>query len=499
MALPVAARCACDQTATIIGDAMLDRYVYGDVCRISPEAPVMILNANSTEDRLGGAAAAASFLRHLGVHVSLQTAVGDDQNGSVLTQLLTEQGIATSSVLRDADRVTTVKERILGGRPQREPRQILRVDHETRRPLSGELTSRLLGAIPHYAPNSHILVLSDYGKGICTERLVRELVQICRIRNIPLLVDPARGAVLNKYYGVSLLKPNRDEAGELTGRNISSIEMAMEAAVEIQHRGDIETVVITLDQIGCVFVTHGQPPVHLPTEASQITDITGAGDMFLAALAYAVGNGQDLPEAVRLANRAAGLEVRRLGATPVSLPELELASVSRAMGTEKKVVSFAELSAIRNQHRSLGHKLVFTNGCFDLFHAGHLHSLEQARQLGDVLIVGLNSDDSVRRLKGPSRPLITAEQRARILAALACVAYVVIYEDDTPCRILAELQPDVLVKGGTYTAGQVVGREIVEVYGGRIVLISPQPNVSTTSLVSRIQESAHVATDDHGM
>ncbi|MFN9233696.1 MAG: bifunctional heptose 7-phosphate kinase/heptose 1-phosphate adenyltransferase, partial [Planctomyces sp.] len=239
MALPVAARCACDQTATIIGDAMLDRYVYGDVCRISPEAPVMILNANSTEDRLGGAAAAASFLRHLGVHVSLQTAVGDDQNGSVLTQLLTEQGIATSSVLRDADRVTTVKERILGGRPQREPRQILRVDHETRRPLSGELTSRLLGAIPHYAPNSHILVLSDYGKGICTERLVRELVQICRIRNIPLLVDPARGAVLNKYYGVSLLKPNRDEAGELTGRNISSIEMAMEAAVEIQHRGDI--------------------------------------------------------------------------------------------------------------------------------------------------------------------------------------------------------------------------------------------------------------------
>ncbi|MFN6150006.1 MAG: D-glycero-beta-D-manno-heptose 1-phosphate adenylyltransferase [Planctomyces sp.] len=314
-----------------------------------------------------------------------------------------------------------------------------------------------------------------------------------------MLVDPARGAVLNKYYGVSLLKPNRDEAGELTGRNISSIEMAMEAAVEIQHRGDIETVVITLDQIGCVFVTHGQPPVHLPTEASQITDITGAGDMFLAALAYAVGNGQDLPEAVRLANRAAGLEVRRLGATPVSLPELELASVSRAMGTEEKVVSFAELSAIRNLHRSLGHKLVFTNGCFDLFHAGHLHSLEQARQLGDVLIVGLNSDDSVRRLKGPSRPLITAEQRARILAALACVAYVVIYEDDTPCRILAELQPNVLVKGGTYTAGQVVGREIVEVYGGRIVLISPQPNVSTTSLVSRIQESAHVATDDHGM
>jgi D-beta-D-heptose 7-phosphate kinase/D-beta-D-heptose 1-phosphate adenosyltransferase len=237
----------------------------------------------------------------------------------------------------------------------------------------------------------------------------------------------------------------------------------------------------------------------LPTEASQITDITGAGDMFLAALAYAVGNGQDLLEAVRLANRAAGLEVRRLGATPVSLSELQFASVSRAIGTEQKVVSFAELSAIRDQHRSLGHTLVFTNGCFDLFHAGHLHSLEQARQLGDVLIVGLNSDESVRRLKGNGRPLITAGQRAQILAALACVAYVVIYEDDTPCRILAELQPDVLVKGGTYTASQVVGREIVEAYGGRIVLISPQPDMSTTSLVSRIQESAHVATDDHGM
>lgn len=499
MALPVTTRSTCDRTAIIIGDAMLDRYIYGDVCRISPEAPVMIVNANNTEDRPGGAGAAASFLRHLGVRVSLLSAVGDDQNGSVLSQLLTEQGIDTNGIFRDADRVTTVKERILGGRPQREPRQILRIDHETRKPLSEELTSRLLNEAVHNNLGADVLLVSDYGKGICTKRLLQELVQFCRVRNTPLLVDPSRGADLSKYYGVSLLKPNRDEAGELTGRNICSIEMAMEAAVEIQHRGDIETVVITLDQDGCVFVTHGQPPVHLPTEASQITDITGAGDMFLAALAYAVGNGQDLLEAVRLANRAAGLEVRRLGATPVSLPELELASVSRAKGTEEKVVSFAELSAIRDQHRSLGHTLVFTNGCFDLFHAGHLHSLEQARQLGDVLIVGLNSDESVRRLKGNGRPLITAGQRAQILAALACVAYVVIYEDDTPCRILAELQPDVLVKGGTYTASQVVGREIVEAYGGRIVLISPQPDMSTTSLVSRIQESAHVATDDHGM
>ena len=486
-------------SALVVGDVMLDRYVFGEASRVSPEAPVLILEAGEIENRPGGATGVAKFLSVLGVDVSLAGVVGCDEPGDSLVRLLTDANIDCRFVMPDPDRKTTLKERFLGGHPQRQPCQMLRVDHETRSPLPDSLAGAILERILSTAESCDVILLVDYAKGVCTEFLVQELIGVGRRNGIPVLVDPGRGVPLNRYRGAWLLKPNRTEASEMAGQKIMSAKQALEAAAAIMSACDIENLVITLDSDGSVLATREGIQQHLPTQARQVADITGAGDMFLAALSLAVGNRIELFDALLIANSAAGLEVEMIGSAAISPQDLQ-DSLARCSPCEvSKLIRREALAGLRDNCRRAGKRIVFTNGCFDLLHSGHVRCLEEARMMGDVLVVGLNSDTGITRLKGNNRPIISQDDRIRMLSALSCVSFVVLFGEDTPCPLLKLLQPDVLVKGGTYSTDEVVGRDIVEHYGGRVEVVSMTPGISTSALISRIldREMSHVAADNH--
>jgi D-beta-D-heptose 7-phosphate kinase/D-beta-D-heptose 1-phosphate adenosyltransferase len=357
------------------------------------------------------------------------------------------------------------------------------------------------------------VLISDYAKGTCTPGLLERIIHAARERGLPVLVDPARISDYSRYQGATLVKPNRRQAGLATGRAIRSPADALDVGRELVQRYGFEAVVVTLDGEGMVMVTADGTAEHVPTRPRQVCDITGAGDMALAMLGICGAAGMSVRESVELANVAAGLEVERLGVAPVTRAEIAAAlrhSGTRASsrdgspsrpgrirnpdqrqaaspGRNGKLVTLDEMVSLAAAYRRDGKTVVFTNGCFDLLHVGHASYLEEAAALGDVLVVGLNSDASVRRLKGPERPIVAERDRAALLAALSCVDHVVLFEEDTPHRLLEAIRPDVLVKGGTYTVDQVVGHEIVERYGGRVCVTSTQPGVSTTKLVADIR------------
>jgi D-beta-D-heptose 7-phosphate kinase/D-beta-D-heptose 1-phosphate adenosyltransferase len=539
----------------VLGDIMLDQYTWGRAERVSPEAPVLVVQADTCEVRLGGAGAVAGLLRGLDAEVLLAGIVGDDPEGRIVRQLLDETGIDGRLALTDVDRPTTHKQRFLATVEQRQPHQILRVDHERTHPLARELAESLAGATEKELPNVDALLISDYAKGVCTPELLARVIGAAREQGLPVLVDPARIGDYERYRGATLVKPNRREAELVTGWAIHSPADALEAGRELV-RYDLQAVVVTLDGDGMVLVTAEGTAEHVPTWERQVADITGAGDMVLAVLGLyeaeksksdkgekcendrvdksnsrkveesgrrgdsEVGRGAGLFEggqiglrgAVELANVAAGLEVERVGVAPVTRREIAEA-VQKKKGTgpicrngpkgashkldlspfssrgSTKVITLDEMVALAAAYRHQGKTVVFTNGCFDLLHVGHVTYLEQAATLGDVLVVAVNSDASVRRLeKGPDRPIVPEADRAAMLAALACVDHVLIFEEATPHRLLEAIRPDVLVKGGTYTVDQVVGHEIVERYGGRVCVTGMQPGVSTTQLVGRIRK-----------
>lgn len=486
-------------TAIVVGDLMLDRYVFGEASRISPEAPVMILEAKETEDRAGGGAAVALFLSKLGSQAKLAGVIGCDEPGEALHNLLSAAGVDCCSVVSISNRQTTMKERFLGSQEQRRPHQMLRVDHETRTHVSESVADEILQKVDTICRSADVILVTDYAKGVCTDYLVQRLIEMGIRHRIPVLVDPGRGVPLSRYCGAWLLKPNRTEASEMIGQSITSVEQAMAAATRIMEQSDIEHLVITLDGDGSVFTTRDAPPRHLATNARQVADITGAGDMFLAALGLAVGNRMKLDKAIMVANSAAGIEVERTGSVAISLNELHRTLVRHEPDDLGKVISREALAAIKADCRRNSQKIVFTNGCFDLLHTGHIDCLSEARRLGDVLVVGINSDRSVARLKGSNRPVVPLRDRIRMLTALTCVSFVVVFEEDTPCALLRLLQPDVLAKGGTYGPDEVIGREIVEQYGGRIAMLSVTEGISTSKLISRIQdrELIDVATNNH--
>lgn len=488
-------------SAIVIGDLMVDKYLFGEASRISPEAPVIVLDAAETEFVAGGAAGVATFLQSFGAKVSVAGVVGSDAMGQTLIERLNAQGINCKAVMPDENRVTTTKERFLGTQEQRQPRQILRVDHETRTPISEAIADRILSFVAAHIDTTDLLLVADYAKGVCTESLVQRLVHLARANGIPLLVDPGRGVPSNRYTGAWLLKPNRTEASAMTGRPIQCVEEAKEAAIAIMSQVKVDHLIITLDADGAVFAARDEVPQHVPTGVRQVADITGAGDMFLAALALALGNGLDRSKAVEIANYAAGLEVERIGSCPISLEALVRSFEPGSLSSGSKLVSRESLVRIRDSCRQSGKRIVFTNGCFDLLHVGHVACLEEARKLGDILVVGLNSDAGVRGLKGCERPIVTQSERVRMLTALSCVSYVVLFDEDTPCSLLKLLRPDVLVKGGSYRPHEVVGHEIVEQYGGRVELMKPIPGISTSQLIERIQnrELRDVAANDYTM
>ena len=498
----------------IVGDAMLDRYTWGDAERVSPEAPVLVLRADECEVRLGGAASVAVLLRGLEASVTLAGVIGDDASGRTVRRLLAEAGIDATRLVVDPARPTTTKERFLGRAANRHAHQILRVDTESRTPLDEELAKRMtreIGAlIPEFATTPHAAVLiSDYAKGVCTPELVASVIAAGRAAGMPVLVDPARGADYAIYRGATLLKPNRLEAEMALGHAIASPAEALLAATTLRECYDCEAVVITLDRDGLVLATAAGAE-HFPITPRAVYDITGAGDMVLAMLGLGLAAGLPLPIATQLAYVAAGLEVQQPGVTPISrgdvLRELErLSSAERDAiphfgadaghrnheARRSKLITLDEAECLAAEYRHAGRTVVFTNGCFDLLHVGHVRCLEEARHEGEILFVAINSDASVRRLKGPERPVIPQDDRAQLLAALSCVDHVLIFDDATPHRLLHAIRPDVLVKGGTTT--DIVGREVVEAYGGRVALTGQMPGLSTTRLVQQLRSDQFLA------
>lgn len=478
----------------VVGDVILDRYITGAAERVSPEAPVVVIRAESDEVRLGGAASVAALLLGLGADVLLASMVGDDQAAATVRRLCQDEGIDCSLLGMDGSRQTTVKERFLGSAWQRAGQQMLRVDHESREPLDDRLATELGENIAARLKDVSAVLVSDYGKGVCTDLLLATLISAANRAGIPVLVDPARGAPIERYRGTQLVKANRVEAEMLSGMRVVTPHDALLAAEDIRVQIDLPAVVVTLDQDGCVLSQTDDTTRVFGTRVRSVCDVTGAGDMFLAVLGLCAGAGIELVEALPLANVAAGLEVERLGVSVITREELAQAltrggnpnSGEARLRDLSKVVSDEHASRLAEQHRRDGRRVVFTNGCFDLLHAGHVRCLQDAARLGDILFVAINSDASVRQLKGPDRPLYSQDDRATLLAALTGVSHMLIFDDETPHRLLRLLRPDVLAKGGT--TAEIVGHEVVESYGGEVLHLRQFGANSTTNTVRQIRQ-----------
>ncbi|HID78209.1 MAG TPA: bifunctional heptose 7-phosphate kinase/heptose 1-phosphate adenyltransferase [Planctomycetaceae bacterium] len=461
--------------------------IHGDAERVSPEAPVLVLAFRSDEYRLGGAASVAFLARHLGAEVTLCGVVGDDADGRRLRQLLAEAGIHQTLVFTDPDRPTTAKHRFVGRAGGRGPQQMLRLDREWRQPVALgvqlRLTRQLSGQLGHY----DAVLVSDYHKGLCVPRLLAWVIQAAGQERVPVVVDPARIDDYSRYQGATVVKPNRPEAERATGRTIGTPQQALQAARDLRRRIEAEAVLVTLESDGMALACGDGSGELIPTTPRPVRDVTGAGDMVLAVLGLGLAAGLCFSESAQLANMAAGLEVQRWGVAALSPSEIREGLSPTGRTPSGKLVTLDRMVQLARSYRSAGRTIVLTNGCFDLLHAGHAACLEEAAKLGDVLVVALNTDRSVRRLKGPGRPVIGQQQRAALVAALGCVHHVLIFDEQTPHKVLRRLQPDVLVKGGTYSPQQVVGHEVVEAYGGKVCVTTKVEGISTTAILQCIR------------
>jgi len=468
----------------VVGDVLLDRYLWGDVDRISPEAPIPVFKVGREEHRLGGAGSVTTMLAALDSDVALAAVVGEDPEGRVTRELLEETGVGTGAVVTTPDRVSTLKERLLGRTHSRHPQQMIRVDREQSDPIGAELAGRLLAAIEEQLGATDLVMISDYDKGVCAGEFVPRVVELARRRNLPVVADPVRDVDYSRYRGCRCITPNRLEASLALGMEIVTPEDGLAAARRLLDFG-IESVMVTLDRDGIAWADRQGNERLFLIRPRQVYDITGAGDMVLSTLGYAMASGVAWDRTVELANLAGGLEVERLGVMPVTRRELLAALNNGGYAPTQKIVSIGELLAALERRRREDQKVVMTNGCFDLLHPGHVASLREARKHGDLLVVGLNSDRSIREIKGPDRPVVDQQGRAEMLAALACVDYVVIFDEASVAPLVGQVLPDVLAKSAQYSHEQVVSHEIVEAAGGRVVRVPMRGNYSTTELARR--------------
>jgi D-beta-D-heptose 7-phosphate kinase/D-beta-D-heptose 1-phosphate adenosyltransferase len=470
----------------VVGDVMLDRYVWGDAERISQEAPVILLHADKREERLGGASSVATMLRALGARVALAGVVGADRDASRAREILGELGIDHEGVIGDADRPTTVKERYIGRAQHRHPQQMIRVDYEVRAPLSADIENKVVQVIVSQLKKVDVVLISDYDKGVCTPSVMAKVIAAAVGRGVRVLADPIRGKDYRKYHGCSAITPNRLEAGLATGRVLATTEQALQAARELQQSLDLEAAIVTLDKDG-MGLAHRDGRLQLfPTRPRQVYDITGAGDMVMSVLGMALAAGADHDLAIRLANIAGGLEVEKIGVATVTRDEILRDLLRTAAPANGKVKRRDALVQEIESRRRMGQRVAFTNGCFDILHAGHVQYLQEARAQADLLVVGVNSDDSVRRLKGTGRPVNSVEARANVLAALQAVDYVTVFEESTPLELIHVVHPDVLVKGADYRKEEVVGAAFVESYGGRVHLAELRQGYSSSNILQAL-------------
>jgi D-beta-D-heptose 7-phosphate kinase/D-beta-D-heptose 1-phosphate adenosyltransferase len=464
----------------VVGDLMLDRYVYGEVRRISPEAPIPVFRMGHEETMLGGAGNVVRNLAALGAGTSFVAVVGDDPEGHALIEMVGRESRVEPNLLVERGRITTQKTRFVAG-----GQQLLRADRETTEPIGAASIARALELAADALTDHDVLVLSDYAKGMLPPALVEPLIEEARARDRTVLVDP-KGSDLARYRGATVLTPNRAELAAAVGLATETDEQVAEAAARALDQAEAETILVTRGPQGMSLVGRGGAVEHLPTEAREVFDVSGAGDTVIATFAAALAGGVAMPAAARLANLAAGIVVGKLGTAAVWRDDLVRAlHAAERLAEETKIVSLAAAADQVARWRARGQTIVFTNGCFDLLHPGHLGLIAQAKAAGRRLVVGLNTDRGVARLKGPGRPVQSEAHRAKVLASLAAVDLVVPFDEDTPIELIAALRPDALVKGADYTVETVVGADLVRSWGGRVLLAELTPGYSTTATLER--------------
>ncbi|MES2502026.1 MAG: D-glycero-beta-D-manno-heptose-7-phosphate kinase [Pseudomonadota bacterium] len=467
------------QHALVIGDVMLDRYLIGSVGRISPEAPVPIVLLNQQNERAGGAANVAANLALLGIKTHMIGCVGDDSEGATLVKLLQQLAIDTSGIYTSKNRPTIAKTRVLSGH-----QQMLRLDQESNAAFNDAENAGLNTAIKQQlALKPSVVILSDYAKGLLSEATCQAIIAQCKASNITVLVDP-KGRDYSKYSGATALTPNKKETAEACDTTIDDADLISKAST-LKKQLNLSFLAVTRGEEGISLIddkTH-----HLPAIAKQVFDVSGAGDTVIATLAAGLMHNLSVLQSLQLANIAAAVVVGKVGTVPISQADL-LEALASQQGSKQasKVCDLDALNLKVNAWKKANQKIVFTNGCFDLLHAGHVTYLEAAKKRGDKLILGLNTDRSVSAIKGPTRPVVHENDRARVLAALESVDAVILFDEDTPLNLINAIKPSVIAKGSDYTAEQVVGGKEVQSWGGEIALIDLVEGRSTSNIIKKM-------------
>lgn len=465
----------------VVGDLMIDEFVWGDVDRISPEAPVQVVAVNNEDYTLGGSGNVVNNLIALGAEVSTLGVVGDGRDGELLLSKLAGLGSNTDGIIQEAGRPTTKKTRIIA-----EHQQVLRIDRETRKAVSPETFAAIVKLAEKMIPDVDVIIISDYGKGLINRELIVKLTDLAKASGKLTIADP-KGLDFSKYAGISILTPNRKEASLASGLEITDEQSLTAAGKVLLEKTGIENLLITCGKDGMVFFEGGRHPYPIRTRAREVYDVSGAGDTVIAALGLGIAAGLSHKAAVALANTAAGIVVGKVGTATVTPGELRRALQESTDSTATKHKSLNELAEICRKLRNDRKRIVLTNGCFDLLHVGHIQLFSASKQLGDVLIVALDDDESVRQIKGADRPVITATERVGILSALDSVDYVVVFATGNLAEVMTSIRPDILTKGSNYESEAVQGREIVERYGGRVALIPITEDISSTRIINNIK------------
>lgn len=465
----------------VIGDLMIDEYLWGTIDRISPEAPVPVVSAERATYTLGGAGNVIKNLASLGAQVSVASVIGTGTNADILLKNFADMKVDVSGLIRDPNRPTTKKTRIIAAN-----QQVLRIDRETTRPIPERAVSHICNFLEKHISEYHAILLSDYGKGLLSPDLLKRLINITNSYNKPVIVDP-KGLDFRKYSGASIITPNKKEASLAAGIEIKDTDSLIAAGEKLLANIPVENVLITCGKNGMVLLEGGNQPYMIPAKARQVFDVSGAGDTVLAVLGVAVAAGLPLAEGATLANIAAGIVVGKVGTAPIEKEEFQEALNIAEKRPISKLKDLATLTSLLNNLKADGKTIVLTNGCFDLLHAGHIRFLAKAKDMGDVLIVALDTDESVRSLKGQGRPILGEKERVQIISALDSVDYVTVFSSDKLFDLLATLRPDILTKGSNYTNETVLGHEIVEQLGGRVEIVPITEGISSSQIINQIK------------
>ncbi len=477
----------------LVGDFMLDKYVWGEVKRISQEAPIPVINVTSEEVRPGGAGSVANNLAELGANVYCCGVIGNDDEGKRLREMLNNLMIETDGIVEDCDRPTTVKVRVMGHLQSagRGVQQLLRIDYEKTDDIQEKIQNEIINKIKDKVQHLDVILVSDMNKGAVSKQIVEAVINYGKKQKIPVIVDPRYGDDYSNYKGATAIAPNRYETELSTGIKITGIDSLKAAGKKLLKDLSLEYVIITADKDGMFLCNKNGEYNLIHTVPKDVYDVSGAGDMVLSVLGFVAGGGNSFEDAAAIANVAAGIEVGKIGAMPISRSEIlsELMGGPNPLYSKIKVLD--ELEKILDKHRENNEKIAFTNGCFDILHVGHIEYLKFSRRAGDVLVVGLNTDASVRAQKGQSRPFVAEDERARLVSALEDVDYVVLFDEQTPESLIRRVKPDILIKGEDWKEKGVVGREFVESYGGKVLLAPLVKGVSTTDIVSKVLEKTN--------